>query len=138
MYLKLYGTIRYRYWNLSSAISSAICNPLPRRQSATNPLYAIYYLGRAPCAPTLLCARYYCPTLPRSLSPITNAACSITHAACPAEPRPVLVVPDDGVARAPLLVLVLVVLARHRSPPAPTRTPGIDQPCVIPRVLSMH
>jgi hypothetical protein len=44
MYLKLYGTIGCRYWNLSSAISSAIRNPLSRRQSTTNPLYAIYYL----------------------------------------------------------------------------------------------
>ena len=44
MYLKLYGTIRCRYWDLSSAISPAIHNPLPRRQSATKPLYAIYYL----------------------------------------------------------------------------------------------
>jgi hypothetical protein len=45
-YLKLYGTIGYRHWNLSSAISPAIRNLLPRCQSATNPLYAIYYLGR--------------------------------------------------------------------------------------------
>jgi hypothetical protein len=30
--------------NLSSVMSSAIRNPLHRRQSAVNPLYAIYYL----------------------------------------------------------------------------------------------
>jgi hypothetical protein len=58
----------------------------------------------------------------RSLLPL------VTHATYPAEPRLVLMVPDDGVARAPPLVLVLVALVRHRSPLAPTPTPGIDQP----------
>jgi hypothetical protein len=44
MYLKLCEIIRCRCWNLSSAISLATRNLLPRHQSATNPLYAIYYL----------------------------------------------------------------------------------------------
>jgi hypothetical protein len=44
MYLKLCEIIRCCCWNLSSAISPATRNPLPRHQSATNPLYAIYYL----------------------------------------------------------------------------------------------
>jgi hypothetical protein len=38
MYLKLCGIIGCRSWNLSSVISSAIRNPLPQCQSATNPI----------------------------------------------------------------------------------------------------
>jgi hypothetical protein len=102
MYLKLCEIIRYRCWNLSSAISSATRNLLPWHQSATNPIYAIYYLAstsshhaRVPAlirlAPPRACRSF--PTDPCSLSVWRDPGIRMrTSTSCPQDP---------GVPRAP-------------------------------------
>jgi hypothetical protein len=75
----------YHYWNLSSAISPAIRNLLSRRQSAVNPLYAIYYLGyqyhstRNGILYSLFIRYNNCPSNPRSRFSYAEASHGHTH-----------------------------------------------------------